>query len=76
MEKVLKMVNPPTNRAMKANTKRAVEKKDRAWSMEAVCSEATVCPVTTSTPAGRTAAIDRSTAALSAPGRVRIRMLS
>jgi hypothetical protein len=33
IEKVLKMVNPPTNREMKAKTKSAVEKKDRAWLM-------------------------------------------
>ena len=30
IEKVLKIVNPPTNREMKAKTKSAVEKKDRA----------------------------------------------
>ncbi len=30
IEKVLKMVNPPTNKEMKAKTSRAVEKKDRA----------------------------------------------
>ena len=41
IEKVLKMVNPPTKREMKAKTSRAVEKKPRAWLMELVCSLAT-----------------------------------
>ena len=54
IEKVLKMVNPPTNSEMKANTSSAVEKKDSAWLIELVCSLATVWPVTTSTPGGRT----------------------
>ena len=53
IEKVLKMVNPPTNREMKAKTSRAVEKNDSAWLMALVCSSATVWPVTTSTPGGR-----------------------
>ena len=53
MEKVLKMVNPPTNREMKAKTRRAVEKNESAWLTELVCSFTTVCPVTTSTPGGR-----------------------
>ena len=76
MEKVLKMVNPPTKSEMKANTKSAVEKNDRAWLMSLVCSSATVWPVTTSTPAGRTRAIERWTAALSAPGVVSTSMAS
>ena len=42
MEKVLKMVNPPTNREMKAKTRSAVEKNERAWLMELVASSATV----------------------------------
>ena len=42
IEKVLKMVKPPTNRAMKAKTSRAVEKNDSAWLMVLVCSSATV----------------------------------
>ncbi len=68
MEKVLKMVNPPTNREMKAKTSSAVEKNESAWLMLLVCSLATVCPVTTSTPRGRTVAMARWTWALSAPG--------
>ena len=68
IEKVLKMVNPPTNREMNANTSRAVEKNDRAWLMSLVCSLATVCPVTTSTPAGSTVAISCCRAGLSVPG--------
>ncbi len=65
------MVNAPTKREMNAKTNSPVWKKDSAWSIELVCSPATVCPVTTSTPGGSTAAIDRSTVALSAPGCVR-----
>ena len=42
IEKVLKMVKPPTNREMKAKISRAVEKKDSAWLMSLVCSAATV----------------------------------
>ena len=42
IEKVLKMVNPPTNREMKAKTSSAVEKKPSAWLIELVCSLATV----------------------------------
>jgi hypothetical protein len=34
IEKVLKMVKPPTNRAMRAKTTSAVEKTDRAWLMD------------------------------------------
>ena len=68
IEKVLKIVKPPTKSAMNANTKRAVEKKPRAWLMALACSLATVCPVTTSTPAGRVAAMARCMVALSAPG--------
>src|SRR5579872_6148043 len=44
IENVLKMVNAPTNREMKANTKRAVEKNPRALLTLLVCSLATVCP--------------------------------
>src|ERR1700676_3634245 len=71
MEKVLKMVKPPTNREMKANTSSAVEKKERAWLMEVVASLATVCPVTTSTPGGRDWAMARWSWALSARGWLR-----
>ena len=43
IEKVLKIVKPPTKRAMNANTSRAVEKKPRkAWLMSLTCSLATV----------------------------------
>ena len=38
MEKVLKIVKAPTNSEMKANTSKAVEKNERAWLMELVCS--------------------------------------
>ena len=61
---------------MKAKTNRAVEKNERAWLMSLVCSLATVWPVTTSTPAGRTLAMACSTDALSAPGLVRTLMAS
>ncbi len=42
IEKVLKMVNPPTNSEMKANTNNAVEKNPSAWLTLLVCSLATV----------------------------------
>ena len=70
------MVNAPTNREMNAKTSRAVEKKDRAWLIEFVCSFTTVCPVTTSTPGGRAVAMARWTAGLLAPGVVTTLMLS
>ena len=47
MEKVLKMVNPPTNSEMNANTSSAVEKKRERLVDRVVCSFATVWPVTT-----------------------------
>ena len=42
IEKVLKIVKPPTNRAMKAKISRAVEKNPRALLMVDACSSATV----------------------------------
>ena len=42
IEKVLKMVKAPTNKAIKAKTSRAVEKNDKALSTELVCSFCTV----------------------------------
>ena len=42
MEKVFKMVKPPTKSAMKAKTSSAVLKKPRAWPMALVCSLITV----------------------------------
>ncbi len=68
MEKVLRMVKPPTNSAMKAKTSNAVLRKPRAWPMALVASLTTVWPVTTSALCGRTRAMARSTVALSAPG--------
>ncbi len=68
IENVFRMVKPPTNSAMKANTSNAVLKKPNAELILLVCSFTTVWPVTTSTPRGSTPAIDLSTAALSAPG--------
>ena len=65
------MVKPPTNSEMKAKTSNAVEKNESAWLIEFVCSFATVWPVTTSTPRGRTPAMACWTLALSAPGWVR-----
>ena len=61
MEKVFKMVKPPTKSAMKAKTSRAVLRKPRAWPMALVASLTTVWPVTTSTPWGRTRAMERWT---------------
>ena len=69
IENVLKMVNPPTNNEMNAKTSSAVEKNESAWFTELVFSFTTVCPVTTSTPRGRTLAMARWTAGLSRPGR-------
>ncbi len=68
IEKVLKMVNPPTNSEMKANTSSAVEKNPSAWLTLLDCSLATVWPVTTSTPEGSSLAMARCTTCLSAPG--------
>ena len=76
IENVLKMVNPPTNSEMKANTSRAVEKKESAWLMSFDCSAATVWPVTTSTPEGSVRAIPRRTLALSTPGAASTSMVS
>ncbi len=68
MEKVFKMVKPPTKSAMKAKTSRAVLRKPSAWPMALVASLTTVWPVTTSTPRGNARAMSRCTVALSAPG--------
>ena len=76
IENVLKIVKPPTNSEMKANTSSAVEKNDSAWLMAVVCSLATVWPVTTSTPGGRILAMPRCTDALSTPGFARTSMVS
>ena len=70
------MVNAPTNSEMNAKTSSAVEKKESAWLIELVLSLTTVCPVTTWTPGGRTAAMARCTAALLAPGAVTTLMSS
>ena len=61
IENVLKIVNAPTNSEMKANTNSAVEKKPRALLIALEDSFATVCPVTTWTPFGSTAAMARCT---------------
>jgi hypothetical protein len=53
-----------------------VEKNDRSWLIAAVFWFITVCPVTTCTPAGRTAAMARWTAGLLAPGAVTTLMSS
>ena len=62
------MVNAPTKSEMSANTSSAVLKNDSAWLTVFASSSMIVCPVTTSASDGRTRAIDRCTAALSAPG--------
>ena len=62
------MMNAPTNSEMKENTSSASLKNDSDWSIAFVFSSTTVCPVTTSTPGGRTLAMSRCTVALSAPG--------
>ena len=76
IENVFRIVNPPTNSAMNANTSNAVLKKPNAELILLVCSLTTVWPVTTSTSRGSTAAIDRCTAALSAPGLATMSMES
>jgi hypothetical protein len=76
IENVLKMVKAPTNSEMNAKTSSAVEKKPSAWLTELVLSVTTVCPVTTSTPGGRTLAMACWTAGLSAPGAVTTLMSS
>ena len=68
IENVLKMVNAPTNSEISAKMSSTVLRDDSAW-LTVVCSSLmTVCPVTTSASDGRARAIDRCTAALSAPG--------
>ncbi len=62
------MVNAPTNSEISAKTSSAVLKKDSAWLTVLWSSLMIVCPVTTSASDGRARAIDRCTAALSAPG--------
>ena len=62
------MVNAPTNSEISAKIRSAVLKNDSAWLTVVCCSSMIVCPVTTSAPDGRARAIDRCTAALSAPG--------
>ena len=64
------MVNAPTNKEMNAKTSSAVLKNESAWLIELVLSFTTVCPVTTSTPGGRTSAMARWTAALLGARRV------
>jgi len=73
---VLKMVNPPTNKEMNANTSSAVEKKDSAWLIELVLSFTTVCPVTTCTPGGKALAMACWTSVLLAPGAATTLMVS
>ncbi len=62
------MVNAPTNSEISAKISSAVLKNDSAWFTTVCCSSMIVCPVTTSAPGGSARAIDRCTAALSAPG--------
>ncbi len=76
MENVFRMVKPPTNRAMKPKTSRAVLKKPKAWLMAPLASLMTVCEVTTSTPLGSTCAMSCWTTALLAPGVLTMLMLS
>ena len=54
IENVLKMMNAPTNRAMKAKTSRAVRKNPSPSFKAFDCSSATVADVTASTPSGST----------------------
>ena len=62
------MVNAPTNSEISAKISSTVLRNDSAW-LTAFCSSLMiVCPVTTSASDGRAWAIDRCTAALSAPG--------
>ena len=76
MEKVFKMVKPPTNSEIRAKTSRAVEKKPSALLIALDCSSATFCAGTTSTPVGSTLAMECSTVALSAPGAIATSMES
>ena len=62
------MVNAPTNSEISAKMSSAVLKNDSAWLTVLCSSLMIVCPVTTSASDGRAWAIDRCTAALSAPG--------
>ena len=52
IEKVLKMMNAPTNSAMPANTSSSVLRKLRLFLIESACSLAACSPVLTSTVFG------------------------
>ena len=68
IENVLKIVNPPTNSEIAAKISSAVEMNDSSLSTAFDSSFATVWPLTTSTPGGRSLAIARLRSTLFAPG--------
>ena len=68
IEKVLKIVKPPTNSAMPAKISSAVEMNDSSLSTALDSSLATLWPLTTCTPDGRSLAIASWSLTLSAPG--------
>ena len=76
IDRVLKIVKAPTNRAMAAKMSSAVEMNDSALSTAVESWLATVCPLTTSTPAGSCLAMARCSVTLSAPGRARTLIVS
>ena len=68
IENVLKIVNAPTNNAIAAKISSTVEMNPSELSTALESSLATVWPLTTSTPGGRSLAIARARLTLSAPG--------
>ena len=76
MKNVLKMMNPPTNRATRANTSMKVLKNDRPSRMASWFSSVTVAPVTASTPPGRTASRRSTSSCCDTPSSPAIEMLS
>jgi hypothetical protein len=71
IENVLKIVNPPTNSEMPAKISSAVEMKESSLSTALESSFATVWPLTTSTPGGRSLAIASCSLTLSVRGAAR-----
>ncbi len=72
IEKVLKIVNAPTNSEMNAKISNAVVMTLRSWSIELVIWLAAWAPVRTCRSAGSACRIWRSSTTLSAPGFARM----
>jgi hypothetical protein len=76
MENVLKMMNPPTSTATRANTSMNVLKNDRPSRIASWFSSVTVAPMTASTPLGRTVSRRSTSSCCETPSSAAIEMLS